>query len=279
MKTNNSFYLNSEFVLLHGFDFLKDQKYAGRCVASVLKSCGDLIRSNKKNISLKDFEKIADLYCRVLDCIPTFKGYKGFPSSLCVSVNNQLVHGIATDYILQDGDIVSCDFGATFNGAVADAARTWIYGIPKSQEHVRMLSVCRKALDEGSKSIKVGNKVGCIGYAINNVVKNSGFGLINNYGGHGISCTKDKKGIPHSNPFIFNKSLPNEGIVIQNGLSIAIEPMITIGSNKTKVLDDGWTVITEGMNCHFENTYTVINGEVYIITEIPNEEYLNVNRI
>jgi methionyl aminopeptidase len=272
MKTNNSFYLNSDFVLLHDVDFLKNQKHAGRCVASVLKSCRDLVISNKKNISLKDFEKIADLYCRTFDCVPTFKGYKGFPSSLCVSVNNQLVHGIATDYILQDGDIVSCDFGATYNGAVADAARTWIYGTPKSQEHVRMLSVCRNALEAGKNAIKVGNRVGCIGYAINGVVKNSGFGLINNYGGHGLSVLESGNAVPHSSPFIFNKSLPNEGIIIQNGLSIAIEPMITIGNNKTKVLDDGWTVITEGMNCHFENTYTIMEDGVHIITEIPNED-------
>jgi methionyl aminopeptidase len=183
-----------------------------------------------------------------------------------------LVHGIVNDYVLKDGDVVSCDFGATYNGAVADAARTWIYKIPKSSEHVRLLKTCKEVLFAGAQAIKIGNRVGSIGFAIDKIVKKSGFGLITNYGGHGLGISEVGKGIPHASPFIFNKSTPMEGIMIQYGLAIAIEPMMTIGEPKTKTLDDGWTVVTPGISCHFENTYTIMEDGVHIITEIPNED-------
>ena len=267
----NSQNLESELIVLHSKSFLRDQKHAGRCVANVLKECGDLILSKKENISLKDFERMAELYCRTMDCTASFKNYKRFPSSICASVNNQLVHGFATDYILKDGDLITVDFGATYNGAIADAARTWIYGTPKSSEHVRLLNTCRKALTVAQSVLKVGVRIGSIGFAIDKVARDAGFGLIINFGGHGIGFNEKGEGVLHAPPFIYNKSSPTEGVRIQNGLSIAIEPMMSIGSPSTKTLSDGWTVITDDVNCHYEDTFTVMDGEVHVITEVVNE--------
>lgn len=261
----NNFSENSLIVLKDDL-WLKRQKHAGRCVANILKNSGDLINSNTPNLSLKDLEQLTYLYTKTLDCTPTFLNYKGFPGAACISVNKQLVHGIPTDYILQDGDVVSVDVGATFEGAIADAARTWIYGTPKSSEHVRLLKTCREALNNAIKAVKVGERLGIIGYTIHNTVKNSGFSSVINYGGHHLSYE-----IPHAEVFIANKSDKNSGNRMQNGEAMAIEPMFVIGPSTTKTLSDGWTVETEGIGCHFENSITLFNNEVHIITEITNE--------
>ena len=265
LKSSNKFSDNC-LVDLKDALWLKRQKIAGRCVASILKSCRDLIKHKTPNLSLKDLEQLTYLYTRNMDCVPTFLNYKGFPGAACISVNKQLVHGIPTDYILQDGDVVSVDLGATYEGAIADAARTWIYGTPKSSEHVRLLKVGREALDNAIKAVKVGEQLGIIGYTIHNTVKNSGFGNIVHYGGHYLSYEK-----PHAEPFVPNKANKNEGIRLTNGCSFAIEPMVVIGSTNTVTLDDKWTVVTNDIGCHFENSVTIFNNQVHIITEIPNE--------
>lgn len=266
MRFNKNNFAENSLIILKDELWLKRQKHAGRCVANILKECGNLIKTTAPNLSLKDLEQLTYLYTRNMDCIPTFLNYKGFPGAACISVNKQLVHGIPTDYILQDGDIISVDLGATFEGAIADAARTWIYGNPKSPEHVRLLKVGREALDNGVKAVKVGSRLGEIGYAIHNTVKNTNYSSIINYGGHGINYSQ-----PHADPFVSNKDIPTNGIRIRNGLSIAIEPMLVIGSSKTDILDDGWTVITSGLSCHFENSICVMNDVVHILTEIIGE--------
>lgn len=264
---------DSQLVILKDEDWLYKQKKAGRCVSHILKECGKLILNKTPNLNLKDLENLASKYMEIHDCTPTFWNYivpnkPPFPGKICISINNQLVHGIPIDYILQDGDVVSVDLGATYQGAIADAARTWIYGTPKSIEHVRLLKAGWEALGAAKKAIEVGKHIGVIGYAIHQYVKNTGFGLITNYGGHGIDYNK-----AHSNPFISNKSQPNDGIRIQPGLSIAIEPMLVIGEARTKELDDGWTVVTPGIGCHFEDSVTVMEDGIHTITEVLYEEY------
>lgn len=266
MRINKNNFADNSLVILKDALWLKRQKIAGRCVANILKECGKLIKAKTPNLNLKDLEQIAYLYTRNMDCIPTFLNYKGFPGAACISVNKQLVHGIPANYVLQDGDIISVDLGATYEGAIADAARTWIYGDPKSAEHIRLLKVGREALDNGVKAVKVGSRLGAIGYAIHNTVKKSGFGNITNYIGHGINYNE-----PHASPPVLNKDLQNNGIRIANGLSIAIEPMIVIGPAETKTESDGWTIVTPGLGCHFENSVTVFNDRVHIITDIANE--------
>lgn len=258
---SNSFKQES-FIILKDNTFLQRQKIAGKCVAKCHKAFIDLINNNTPNISLKDIEAECVRIINDNKCFPTFKGYNGFPGAVCLSVNTQLVHGIPTDYKLQQGDIVSLDLGATFEGAIADAAYTCIYGEPKNKEHVRLLNVCQAALKNGINAIEVGKKLGAIGNAIHKSTKDSGFNLITNYGGHGIDYNK-----PHAEPFVSNQEKTTEGIRIQSGLSIAIEPMLVIGSSKTKVESDNWTVSTEGMGCHFEHSVTVMDDKVHIITD------------
>jgi methionyl aminopeptidase len=187
-----------------------------------------------------------------------------FPSAICTSVNKQLVHGIATDYVLQNGDVVKFDLGATYEGAIADAAATTIYGNANSLQHIELIEVCRKALYKGIEAIKVDKNIGCIGYAISKHVANtSRFGLVTTYGGHGLDYNK-----AHSSPFIANKSQPTDGIKIQPGLTLAIEPMLVIGEPKTKVdTKDGWTIWVPGIGAHWEHTIFVHADHTEIITD------------
>lgn len=253
-----------EFIKLKDYNWLAKQKQAGICVAHILKNCKKLIEDKTPNLSLRDLEEHALSYMKHMNCTPTFKNYKGFPSAICTSVNNQLVHGIVTDYVLKEGDIVTVDLGATFEGAIADAAYTAVYGEPKSKEIIRMLNTCKGALYAGIKAANIGNRIGAIGKAIHSYVKDSGFGLIVNYGGHGIDWNT-----PHANPFVANRAELNEGIRIQPGLTIAIEPQLVLnGNTKTRILDDKWTVVVEDLCCHFEHTIFVESKDkIHILTE------------
>ena len=266
MKLKESKFLHNSLIHLYNQESLVKQKIAGRCVSNILKECGKLINNKTPNLSLKDLEQITYLYTKNMDCIPTFLNYHGFPGAACISVNKQLVHGIPSDYILQDGDVVSVDVGATFEGKIADAARTWIYGTPKSKEHVRLLTTCKNALKSAINNIAIDKHLGIIGYTIYKETKNSGFSLITNYGGHFIAHNQ-----PHAEPFVPNKSDKNEGIRFQSGCSLAIEPMLVIGDAITKTANDGWTVLTPGIGCHFEDTICLMDDEVHIITEVPSE--------
>lgn len=273
IQNKNNNFNQSQVVYLKDDKWLADQKIAGRCVAQALKDCSEVIKNGSSNVSLLDLEQLVLKRMKVFNCTPTFLNYKGFPGACCISVNHQLVHGIPNDYILKDGDLVSVDIGATFNGSIADAARTWIYGKPKNLEHVRMLSVCWNALKNAIKAVKVSLPIGIIGHTIHNTVKNSGFNLITSYGGHAIKDAVNGKAVPHAWPFIANKSLPTEGIHMQNGFLFAIEPMVVLGDPTTKILIDGWTVETGGIGCHFEDTIFICNNQIHTLTEIIYENY------
>ena len=264
MKTNLKNQVKSELVVLQGKEWLKRLRIAGNCVASVMSSLENLVKE-KTTKSLYELSKFAGAEIIKQGCMPTFLNYKGFPSEVCISVNHQLVHGIATDYKLQEGDVVSFDFGATFEGAIADAAKTFIYGEPKSKEHIIMIEVCQNALEEGIKSARAGNRIGAIGNAIYKYTKNKGFRVIEKYGGHSITDNT-----PHAPPFVPNRCLSNEGIRIQPGLTLAIEPMIVPfrSSIETKIATDGWTVYTEEIGVHVEKTIYIHEDKIEIITNI-----------
>ncbi|MDP2685247.1 MAG: type I methionyl aminopeptidase [bacterium] len=259
---NNEGFSSTQLIVLQDKFWFERQQIAGRVVAICLKTVKDLIEAETPNLSLKDLEAECEKIILNNKCTATFKGYKGFPGSICTSVNNSLVHGIPNDYILKSGDVVAVDLGATFEGAIGDAAITAIYGPPKAQEHVRLLEACQEALQAGIDATVIGNQLGSIGEAIYQRVKKSGFGLITNYGGHGLAVNT-----PHAQPFVSNKSRRDEGIRIQPGLTIAIEPMLVIGDLATKTLNDGWTVQTQGINCHMEHTLFVGEDKIHIITK------------
>ncbi len=258
----NAFGTNGLFKL-KGQDWLEKQREAGKIAAdalSLLQACVSDPESHP--ITLIRLNQMAEDYIFNKGGSCTFKGYKGFPAGVCISVNKQLVHGIPTDYELQTGDLVSFDLGVTIGGAIADTAITCIYGQPKSEQHVKLVRATKEALMKGIQAIAVGKKLGCIGYAISRCAKGYGFGLVNNYGGHGLEWDT-----PHAPPFVANKSDPEDGFRIQPGLAIAIEPMLVIGSPATKTAADGWTVETNDIGCHFEHSIFVHEDHVEIITE------------
>lgn len=272
MKKNNNNI--GSFIKLHDEEFLNNQRIAGKVVADTLTLLENEVK-NKTKLSLIELNKLGEEFIYSHDgCTPTFKGYRSFPNGICISVKSnslkeyQLVHGIAIDYVLQEGDLVSFDLGATYKEAIADSAITCIYGAPNSDQDIEIVDVCNNALYEGIKAVSIGKQVGVIGNAINKyITSKSNFKVITNYGGHGISIDNDGKGVPHAPPFIANKAKINEGIRICAGMSLAIEPLICVKDPETKVLSDNWTVITPfGMNAHFEHTIFVHNDSVEIIT-------------
>lgn len=254
---------NHDLINLKDRFWLERQTVAGKCVAGILKTLNQMVIEKTPNLSLRDMEAEAIRQLAEVKCTATFKGYKGFPGAICLSVNKQLVHGIPTDYILQEGDVIKFDLGATYKGTIADAAATAIYGKPKSSQHAELVTICKGALDHAIKSIQIGKQLGCIGYAIHKyVTSKSRFGLVTSYGGHGID-----EDTPHASPFVSNKAKQNEGPRIQEGLSIAIEPMVVIGDNGTKIGSDGWTVLTSDVGAHFEHSIFVGADKVHVLTE------------
>lgn len=255
-------FYNSNLVTLKNKNWFERQQVAGSCVSKTIKSLCDIVKSKPNKLTLKDLEKEAESIILSEKCTPTFKGYKGFPGTICLSVNEQLVHGIPSDYQLTEGDVLKIDLGATYQGAIADSATTVIFGTPKSPIHVELIQACKDALRKGIEAIQVGKKIGAIGFAIDKFAKTTPFGLVTVYGGHGID-----ENVPHAPPFVPNKSSPSEGVRIQPGMTIAIEPMLVVGQPQTKVLKDGWTVMTPGIGVHTEHTIFVGEDKVYIMTE------------
>lgn len=262
LNSNQSPFSTSGLFKLKGNDWLNKQRKAGRIAADTLSMLQQEVKlmTTKSLVELND---MAETYIGQQGGSCTFKNYKGFPAGVCISVNKQLVHGIPSDYKLQEGDVVSFDLGVTIEGAIADTALTCIYGQPKSPRHVELLNATSESLMRGIKAIQVGQHLGVIGNAISKCAKGYGFGLITQYGGHGLDWDS-----PHASPFVANRADINEGIRIQPGLAIAIEPMLVLGATSTKVADDGWTVLTDDIGAHFEHSiYVHDDGHVEIITD------------
>jgi methionyl aminopeptidase len=269
--------LSNQFVKLQNNDWLEKQRIAGKVVADTLSLLESLVKERTAK-SLIELDKIAEEFIRDNGCEPTFLNYKGFSNSICQSVNRQLVHGVATDYILKDADIISFDLGATFghkdNGgeAIADAAITVIFGEPKSEEHIKLVVATEDALIKAISSIKIGKHLGVIGNAISKHAKQCDLSVITGYGGHGISSSNNGIGIPHAQPFVSNKDFPDNGIRFQPGMVLAIEPLFTVSrSNETLVLDDKWTVMCKDVAAHFEHTIYIHQDHIEIITHRDNE--------
>lgn len=255
-----SSFSEDQLIRLKDQTWLDRQLIAGRVASQCIKLATEMIQG--PSCSLKEIERTCEDLMLIHKCIPTFKNYRGtFPGAICASVNNQLVHGIPSDYRLQNGDVVKIDLGVTFEGAIADTATTVIHGQAKKLEHIQLLETCKLALDNAIKSIQIGKQLGVIGSAINHTVKQTRFGLITNYGGHGIDWNK-----PHAQPFVANKAMGNSGIRIQPGLVIAIEPMVVVGDNRTRVLSDGWTVVTNDVGAHEEHSIFVAEDKIHVVT-------------
>jgi methionyl aminopeptidase len=270
MRTIANNWDSSTYVPLLGQDWLAKQRIAGKIVASALSQLQWYVE-NRTFHSMATLNEVIENFIVSQGAFPTFKGYKkigapDFPAGVCISLNQELVHGIPKDTVLCDGDVVSFDLGATYQGAIADSAVTLIFGEPREARHADLVRGTEEALMAAIGSIEVGKHLGCIGHTINKYAKDHGFGVITNYGGHGITWNQ-----AHAQPFVANKADPNEGIRIQSGLVIAIEPLFVLGSStRTRTLEDGWTVICDDYTSHAEHTVYVHNDHVEIITERSN---------
>lgn len=251
-------------VVLKDALWMKRQKHAGRVVAKSHQAIYPMIKCMSKGLTLKLIGEVVQEVIEKNDCTPTFLGYNGFPSVVCASLNKELVHGFARDIELQHGDVVKIDIGATFEGAIGDCAMTYVFGKPKSPKVSAMLLACQQSLHDAIAVVKPGNRLGEIGKAIWNRSKSSGFGVIVDFGGHGIDYNK-----LHAQPFVSNKGKSDTGLMMQPGLSIAIEPMFVLGKNtNTKLLKDKWTVVTKDIGCHYEHSVSIDeNGHTHIMTD------------
>lgn len=208
-----------------------------------------------------ELDRIAERYIKSQGCKASFKGYGGFPSSICASVNDVVIHGFPSDYVLKDGDVLSVDVGACYKGYHGDAART--FGIGKiSDEAQRLIDVTRQSFFEALEFVREGYRIGNISAAVQRYVENHGFSVLRNYCGHGVGAQM------HEDPEIPNYVTPARGIRIKAGMCLAIEPMVCQFDYKAYVGDDGWEVKTcdGGLTAHYENTVLVTNGEPCLLT-------------
>jgi methionyl aminopeptidase len=261
----------SNFIILQDNTWLEQQRIAGRVVAGALQLLENAVKE-KTTMTMLELNNMAEQYIEKNDCSCTFKNYKGFPCGVCISVNTVLVHGIPNEYRLQEGDKVSFDLGATYNGAIADSALTCFYGEAK-EAHTALSEDTKQSLYASIKSISIGKKIGSIGDVIYKTLKDK-YDVVVNYGGHGLSRTADGIGIPHAQPFIPNRSSINDGVRAQIGMTIAIEPQATIRSGNfyTKTADDGWSVMTPKIGSHWEHSMFLHSDHIEIITHREGED-------
>ena len=232
---------------------------AGKILGTVL---NELEKECKPGVTTYHINKIGEEMIKSYGCIPSFKGYQGYPAAICVSVNDEIVHGIPSKKrVLKEGDIVSLDAGVIHKGYHSDAART--YGIGKiSDEAKRLIETAEKAFFNGIQFAKEGYRLSDISHAVQKTVESEGFGVIRDFVGHGIGSEM------HEEPQIPNYGRPGRGTRLQRGMTLAIEPMITQGSYEIDVLSDDWTAVTvDGkLAAHYENTVVITDGEPQLLT-------------
>lgn len=239
---------------------LEIMREAGRIVALTHQ---ELRKTLQPGITTRELDTIAESFIKQHGAYPSFKGYNGFPGSVCVSVNEELVHGIPGDRILKDGDIISIDIGAKVNGYHGDSA--WTYSVGNiDMETQKLLDVTEKSLYLGLEEAKPGVRLSNISHAIQTYVESNGFSIVREYVGHGVGQNlHEDPQIPHYGP-------PNTGPRLKPGMVLAIEPMVNAGSRYVKTLVDNWTVVTvDGKKCaHFEHTIAITEAGYEILTKL-----------
>ncbi len=234
------------------------QAEAGRVVAAVLDHLGALIRPG---LTTADLDAEAERFIRHSGGVPTFRGYHGFPASLCVSVNDEVVHGIPGARRLEPGDVVSVDVGVTLRGYIGDGARTFALP-PVSPEAAKLLDVTQRALQAGIAAAVTGARVGDISHAVQVLVEGAGYSVVRRYCGHGVGTTM------HEEPQVPNYGSPGRGPRLRPGMVLAIEPMVNAGTFDVTVDRNGWTVRTADgrLSAHFEHTVAITEAGPVILT-------------
>jgi methionyl aminopeptidase len=238
---------------------IEEFKVAGSLSKAVLRRAGRMVRPG---VTTREIDQVVESFIRLHGGVPGFKGLYGFPASICASVNEEIVHGIPSERILRDGDIISIDTGATVAGWVGDNAWTFFVGTP-STETKALCEVTLDCLKAGIAAAVPGNHLGDIGFAVQSLAEKNGFGVVREYVGHGVG--RDM----HEDPNVPNFGKKGRGVRLQVGMCIAIEPMITLGTYKNHTLANGWTVVTNDGKpaAHYENTIAITKDGPVILTQ------------
>jgi methionyl aminopeptidase len=233
---------------------------AGRIVAEILEIIGE---QAKPGVTTRELDMIADKELKKRGAVSSFNGYRGFPANICASINDEIVHGIPGDRILQEGDIISLDFGAIYNGFQGDAAITVPVG-KVSPEASRLVEATRESLEKGIAAARAGATLGDVSSAIQKHAESKNYSAVREYTGHGIG--RDM----HEDPQIPNYGIPGTGPLLRKGMTLALEPMLNIGGSRTKVAKDRWTVLTAdgSLSAHFENTIAITDNEPEVLTRV-----------
>ena len=236
-------------------------KDAGRITGEALLVARDMIRPG---ISTYEIDQAIRQYIEKCGAKPAFLGYHGFPASACISINDEVIHGIPSkNRILMEGDIVKIDTGATYRGYVGDSARTIPVGTV-SETAQKLIRATRDSFWAGIEALQIGNRLGDVGFAIDSLVREQGFSTVRRYVGHGIGENM------HESPDVPNYGTPGRGTRLCAGMTLAIEPMVNVGTFEVKELPDGWTVKTQdgSLSAHYENTVALTSEGVLVLTEV-----------
>jgi methionyl aminopeptidase len=238
---------------------IERMRAANVLVADVLAELAAMVAPG---VTTAELDREAERLVRTAGAEPAFKGYRGYPATLCASVNDEVVHGIPANRALREGDIISLDMGVKLNGFYGDSAITVPVG-RVSDEILRLLRVTREALDKGIAQVRVGGRISDIGHAIQRHVEQSGFSVVREFVGHGIGVAL------HEEPQIANYGEPGRGPRLAEGMVLAIEPMVNMGRPAVKVLSDGWTAVTRdgSLSAHFEHTVAVTSEGPLVLTQ------------
>ncbi|MDR3592187.1 MAG: type I methionyl aminopeptidase [Negativicutes bacterium] len=246
--------------------FLKSERelnYLRDAGSIVAKTIEELKKAVKPEVTTQELDRIAEDYIKHCGAIPAFKGYHGFPGNICTSVNEQVVHGIPGVRKLVNGDNLSIDIGTVINGYYGDAAITVPVG-EVDAEVQKLLDVTEESLYKGIAQAIVGNRLSDISHAVQSYAEGFGYGVVRDFVGHGIGRSM------HEDPQVPNYGIPGRGPRLKSGMTLAIEPMINMGTHEVKTLDDGWTVVTtdKKRSAHFEHTIAVTSDGPEILTKL-----------
>jgi len=241
---------------------LDKMRRAGRIVASAMDRLLEVARAGT---TTGDLDRVAEEHIRGEGAVPSFKGYRGFPASICTSVNEEIVHGIPGKRPLEEGDLLSLDVGAIWEGYHGDSAVSVFVGEPPSGEAEKLVRVTEESLEAAISQIRAGNRLSDIGNVVQQVVEGAGFSVVREYVGHGIGRNL------HEDPPIPNYGPPGRGLELRPGLVVAVEPMVNIGGWETRLLADEWTVVTAdgSLSAHFEHTIAVTDDGPEVLTARP----------
>jgi len=241
---------------------LEAMRESGRMLATVLQLLKGKVEAG---ISTKDLADIAASELKALGGEPAFLGYQGFPDVICISLNNEVVHGIPKpETIVEDGDIISLDFGVIYRGMVTDSAISMIVGRASQKRHLELLADTEKAMHIGISELHDQVRTGDIGSAIEQFLKRKKYGIVRDLVGHGVGHSL------HEDPNIPNYGRPDSGPYLSKGMTIAIEPMVTLGTDRVAIAPDGWTVMTldGSWSAHFEHTVLITEDGAEILTKL-----------